>query len=724
MSINPNFIRILRCPKRLCRGDIEAHVHENEEFLKCKICGDIYPIEDGIPIMFPNAQYSKEIHKRHWDKEDNALNYAKKYNNYLKKQGSPWGLYTHVSEVNAIERLLRHANCDLNGKIILDCGCGNARILSLFPQASLKIGVDTSIQLLKESKKREPDFWFVCAQLEDLPFKDGIADFSTSIRVFQHIHAPEDAFNEMARVTKPSGYISLELYNKLNLKEAYKRLRMTKFLNKIKPWGLDYDRYYSYREIKDWCDNNFIQIQKFCGAGWGIHFYFFDLIKFRSFPHWIQKPVYDFFFWLENKVGTLPFFSITLEKIAFIGSLQGSSKRPNVFTRFGSALRRNEQIKNAAVLKDKLEDRNHCFVGSDRQHLDLTLDWIKAAQDAVSDSGVSRGYSLISSSKTNRFGWQPSYPETTGYIIPTLLAAANLTKNPDLVRRAKLMADWELSIILKNEAAQGGNIKEKPVGAIFDTGQVIRGLLVMYDLTKENKYMEQAQKSAAWILNQENSMGGYWDQDNAACVSQSSMTYNIYAIAPLVQIGHNAEYHALAGRVVDFTLSQQLENGWFKKCDFNDDAHPLLHTIGYTIDGLWDIGQMLNIERAKNRAVLALNGALSAMREDGSISGRLDSNWSGTVNWSCLTGLAQIGVTCMKVYKKTGEKRYLDAAVRIKNKLKACQNNISQENGLRGAVWGSWPISGDYGQYQALNWAAKYFADLLIECLSLDSSTL
>src|SRR5262245_34594310 len=46
------------------------------------------------------------------------------------------------------------------------------------------------------------------------------------------------------------------------------------------------------------------------------------------------------------------------------------------------------------------------------------LNWLARAQDnsATNDGGVARHYSLVS-------GWGPSYPESTGYIIPTLIAA-------------------------------------------------------------------------------------------------------------------------------------------------------------------------------------------------------------------------------------------------------------------------------------------------------------
>ena len=48
--------------------------------------------------------------------------------------------------------------------------------------------------------------------------------------------------------------------------------------------------------------------------------------------------------------------------------------------------------------------------------IEACMQWLSLAQDRslTADGGVARVYSLVA-------GWQSSYPETTGYIIPTFL---------------------------------------------------------------------------------------------------------------------------------------------------------------------------------------------------------------------------------------------------------------------------------------------------------------
>jgi hypothetical protein len=60
-------------------------------------------------------------------------------------------------------------------------------------------------------------------------------------------------------------------------------------------------------------------------------------------------------------------------------------------------------------------ERNATRGFTDEDHLRAAAQWLAAAQDSQSDGGIAGRYQLGR-------GWTSSYPETTGYIVPTFLA--------------------------------------------------------------------------------------------------------------------------------------------------------------------------------------------------------------------------------------------------------------------------------------------------------------
>ena len=104
--------------------------------------------------------------------------------------------------------------------------------------------------------------------------------------------------------------------------------------------------------------------------------------------------------------------------------------------------------------------------------VEAALDWLGAAQDRSTsrDGGIARHYSLIS-------GWGASYPETSGYIVPTLLRGQSGSVAAPHRERARAVLNWLTSIQLPGGGFQGGVIGQTPVVPVtFNTGQILIGL--------------------------------------------------------------------------------------------------------------------------------------------------------------------------------------------------------------------------------------------------------
>lgn len=337
-------------------------------------------------------------------------------------------------------------------------------------------------------------------------------------------------------------------------------------------------------------------------------------------------------------------------------------------------------------------------------HMKLAAEWLAAAQDATLDGGVSALFST-------RDGWDVAYPETTGYIIPTFFNYFHVTDQGDWRERAVKMADWLLSLQLDS----GGFPRrtDLAVPLVFDTGQIIFGLVSAFRETGGKRYLNSAVRAAQWLASMQEPTGE-WIKGSFHGFGTTYDARISWALLSVHQCVDNPLFREVARKHLTWVLRQQLENGWFQRSAFSLDESPSLHTIAYTLRGLLESGALLQQSEYIESAMRAANILLGKQRKDGSLDGVYDADWNPVVKWACLTGNAQTAIIWLKLYSMTGESEYLDAAHRANSFLKITQNLSSREAGIRGGIKGSHPIYGSYASYAYPNWAAKFFLDSLM----------
>jgi len=358
----------------------------------------------------------------------------------------------------------------------------------------------------------------------------------------------------------------------------------------------------------------------------------------------------------------------------------------------------------------------HPAAPSHRPHLVEAVDWLVRAQDAAPDGGIPRGYLVLYNPYYGTRGWQASYPETTGYIIPTLLEAAQHIARPELTERALRAARWEIDVQLDSGAVQGGIIGEGRTPAIFNTGQVIFGWLAAFEATGDGRYADAARRAGAWLTSV---LGpdGRWQQGESDFARKDATLYNARASWALAEAGvrlERPEFRDAAARNLRFVARSQAANGWFPNCCLSDPERPLLHTLAYTVRGLVEGGRVLESSGLVAAGARAAEALAATVRPNGFMPGRYRSDWTGPESWSCLTGEAQMANNWMRLSLITGQTRWLEPVERVLTFVKRTQNRSSSDPGLRGGIKGSWPFGAEYSQYQMLNWATKYFADALM----------
>ncbi len=354
-------------------------------------------------------------------------------------------------------------------------------------------------------------------------------------------------------------------------------------------------------------------------------------------------------------------------------------------------------------------------------HMKKALDWLCVAQDSTPDGGVSRSYHLAKLPYFNFTGWAPSYAETTGYIIPTFINAASVLDKPELEERAITMADWESSVQMSSGAVCAGldldPATSKP--AIFNTGQVLFGWIKAYQLSGNQSYLQSAIQAGDFLLASLDDDSN-WTQNISPCASGGGRNYRAYnvrsawALCLLGKLTGEKKYIAAAVRNAELIVSTSKQNGWLPNCCLDEPETPLIHTIAYAARGILEIGLLEEREDLIAAARAMADGVLENLQADGFLAGRLDQDWKPTVQWSCLTGTAQMGIVWGKLASYYGSEKHLDAMKKAISYVSSKQVTMSGDTKLEGGVPGSYPVSGAYGEYQLLNWAAKFFVDLLI----------
>ncbi|MGD8495337.1 MAG: terpene cyclase/mutase family protein [Gemmatimonadales bacterium] len=361
--------------------------------------------------------------------------------------------------------------------------------------------------------------------------------------------------------------------------------------------------------------------------------------------------------------------------------------------------------------------------GDSRRRIAEAASWLTRAQDATGDGGVAGRYRLDS-------GWSSSYPETTGYLIPTFLRL-HAGGHSGFEERAERALDFLLRLQLPSGAFPGGEVAENlSEPSVFNTAQILHGLLAWAAHTGDAATGEAAGRAGEWLVSVQDEDGAWREH----VYRGTPTTYVAHASCWLAEAGRQLdrpEFLAAAGRHLDWVLGHQdPATGWFDLCGFSEADHrarqSVTHTIAYTVWGVLFAAEVLHRDdgiAAARRAAEAIGRRLAS---DGRLAGVLDHEWRPRADWTCVTGNCQMALIWQRLARRagaTGEAGeagggatadYQSWARRALELAAGSQSLTSAEDGIRGGLPGSDPVWGDYIYAAFPNWAAKFFLDALM----------
>ena len=340
-------------------------------------------------------------------------------------------------------------------------------------------------------------------------------------------------------------------------------------------------------------------------------------------------------------------------------------------------------------------------ISFDDVHILAGLEWLLRAQCIWGNKGYAHSYSFV-------HGWVPPYPETTGYLIPTLHRTYLRYRIPELLESVIAATEWLYGI----QRADGSFADLDGNAQVFDTGQVLIGLNYVAEHLGELRRDAATHAAAKWLLSVQEADGSFVRH----AYHNRCHSYYSRVGAALIKTGRvlgSTDIEEAGRRNLDWTLAQQSSIGCFAHMSF-DDAPPYLHTMIYVMEGLLD-GYELTRDQRYLDAVLSFADRLLDIsnQRDLILRSQYRQDFSVSNPEKCLTGVGQWAAVCFRLFGETGIALYREEALKCTYYVKSKQLFVQSED-VYGGLPGSAPISGCYMGYSLPNWGLKFFIDALL----------
>ncbi|GGG94303.1 hypothetical protein GCM10007420_07240 [Glycocaulis albus] len=343
-------------------------------------------------------------------------------------------------------------------------------------------------------------------------------------------------------------------------------------------------------------------------------------------------------------------------------------------------------------------------------HLRITADWLLQS--------IQHGKGGSSAHYSHLRGWSAPYPETTGYIIPTLIDASAPLDDPSLHTSAITLGEWLLDL---QDAAgwwPGGLLKPGSARqpSVFNTAQILDGMTALARNTGEARWRDAAARGASWLARNLGADGCWQIGNYREGVNPSYYAQVAWPMLQVWQLSGDDLVHEAAIRVLDRIIARRVSNGVIAGWGFDEDRPAPTHTIAYTLRGLIESALLLDRWDTYGEPCMAALEKLSRKSQiaDGRLPGAYREDWSAVSWYSCLTGNVQTALCLLRVEQRERDLRLVNSAARLVDHVCSHQQTGSRPAATRGAVAGSSPPWGRYMFMRYPNWAAKYHADALM----------
>ena len=342
----------------------------------------------------------------------------------------------------------------------------------------------------------------------------------------------------------------------------------------------------------------------------------------------------------------------------------------------------------------------------DTRHLEAAAAWLVRSIEACGGRGSSKAYRFLK-------GWMPPYPETSGYIIPTMFLMDRELGGSDFRLRAEAIGDWLISIQRSDGGFCGRELGVLDTPVVFDTGMILLGFNALICETGENRFREAGQRAAEFLVSCQDDTGCFVrNLSNGVLHAYNVRTaWGLAAFGKLIDESRFVEAGLANAR---WTVAQQQPNGFYRNNTFTPGGNANTHSVAYVMQGLLQIHELTAAPKALDSVTRAADAVQARYNKYGWIASELGHDWEYLSRHVCLTGYAQLAIVLFRLSQLTGDSTYFDTARRLLDRVALSQDLRFPPAPHTGAIAGSFPIYGRYAPLQYPNWATKFFIDALI----------
>jgi hypothetical protein len=346
--------------------------------------------------------------------------------------------------------------------------------------------------------------------------------------------------------------------------------------------------------------------------------------------------------------------------------------------------------------KDRLVGKEEAFY-----RVKAGLEWLLKSIDATGGKGSSHIYSRWRYPLT---GWHLGYPETTGYIIETLLDHEQMFPDLPLKEYALDCGEWLMTQQLDDgrfPALLAGNKQ----ASTFNSGMIVFGLLRVNKLVSSDRINYALDKLRKRIHELYSS-----EQESMYPAYFSRAYWAFYLLAAHFQ---DIDLEKIIFRQTQKIIQSCRLDGTIPGWGFEHADYAFTHTIAYTLRGLLELAVLMGSEEMLNPVMDSCRQLALIHSQKGKLAGAYGPCWKGDYTYRCVTGNAQLSLVAYRLYEVTGDKQWFDAGKSWLDEVVDDQVIKHVDKSLIGAVPGSHPFWGPYMRLKYPNWAVKFYVDAL-----------